>query len=144
MVKNEPHEFEIGGQKVQAVGFIADTKTYYITTDNHNEAYYLVSFFNSPLLNELIKPMQTRGQFGPRDIHKKVLEFPIPKFDPSDLRHIRLVELGEECSKKVDNWLQSGGPSRIKSIGKLRTMVRKMLDKELKEIDTIVQKILSI
>jgi len=143
MVKNEPYEFEFSGQKIQGVRFIADTKTYYFATDKPNEAYYLLSFFNSPFLNELVKPMQTRGQFGPRDIHKKILEFPIPKFDPLNPKHLRLAELGGECTKKVNNWLRSGGAGQIKSIGKLRAMIRKTLDRELKEINIIVQQILS-
>jgi hypothetical protein len=82
--------------------------------------------------------MQARGQWGPRHICKKVLEFPIPRFDVSDSRHIRLTELGKECSQKVADWVQSGGTGKIKSIGKLRSMVRKMLGEELKEIDELV------
>lgn len=46
--------------------------------------------------------MQTRGQFGPRDIHKKVLELPLPKFNPKDKNHLELVELAKEAKAKVE------------------------------------------
>ena len=143
VLENKPIKFEINKQEVVAGQFVVDHMCYYLQTSLKLEAYYLNAILNTAYIDQLIKPMQTRGQFGPRHIHKKVLEFPIPKFDPSDPRHLKLAELGEECSKKVNNWLESGGPGKIKSIGKLRTMVRKMLDRELKEIDAIVQKILS-
>jgi hypothetical protein len=47
--------------------------------------------------------------------------------------------LGEACSQKVADWVQSGGAGKIKSIGKLRAMVREMLGEELKEIDGLVR-----
>jgi len=97
---------------------------------------------NAPIIDQQLKPMQSRGQWGPRDIHKKVLELPIPQFDPGNADHQRLAELGKECSEKVADWLASGGPGKIRSIGRLRSMVRKMLAEELKEIDKLVRGIL--
>lgn len=35
-------------------------------------------------------------------------------------------------------WVESGGPGQIKSIGRLRSDVRKMLEPELTEIDALV------
>ena len=86
--------------------------------------------------------MQSRGSWGPRDIHKKVLELPIPKFNPENPNHIRLVKIGEGCHKKVKQWIENKGMGKVKSIGKMRSMVRKMLAKELQEIDEIVREII--
>ena len=86
--------------------------------------------------------MQARGLWGPRHICKKVLELPIPQFDEKNAAHRRLTELGEACRANVAQWLTSGGAGKIKSIGKLRGMVREMLKEELKEIDALVEKIL--
>jgi hypothetical protein len=94
------------------------------------------------LLDKLIKPMQARGLWGARHIHKKVLDFPIPQFDPSKKEHLRLAELGKACSKKVAQWLASGGPGKTRSIGRLRAMVREMLQEELKEIDELTRQVL--
>ena len=142
MVKNEPIKFEIDGQEIKAEGFLADTKTYYMETANSDEAYYLSVILNAPEINTLIKPMQSRGLWGPRDIHKKVLDLPIPKFDDKNTIHLQLTKLGEGCHVKVKQWLADGGAGNIKSIGKLRSMVRKMLKDELSEIDVLVKQIL--
>lgn len=110
---------------------------------DQSEAYFLAAIFNAPVTDALIKPMQSRGLFGPRDIHKKVLELPIPRFDPNDSRHRDLAKLGEVCTARVEAWLASGGPGSTRSIGKLRSTVRAMLKEELQEIDKVVKSILA-
>jgi methylase of polypeptide subunit release factors len=142
VVKKEPIEFKINGQEIKVKGFLADYVTYYLETSNPNEAYYLSAIFNAPKIDALIKPMQARGLWGPRHICKKVLELPIPQFGATNLAHQQLAEYGKECGAKVKRWLASGGAGKIKSIGKLRGMVREMLKEELKEIDALVQQIL--
>lgn len=87
--------------------------------------------------------MQARGLWGPRHIHKKVLELPIPRFDPTEEGHLKLAELGRTCTQKVADWLEAGGPGKVRSIGKLRSMVRQMLAEELKEIDGWVEPLLN-
>ena len=142
IVQKEPIEFESQQQHLKAHGFLADYKTYYYDPTNGNEASYLVAVLNAPIIDKLIKPMQSRGLWGPRDICKKVLELPIPQFDKKSEVHKSLAELGEECSAKVERWLAGGGAGNIKSIGKLRSMVRQMLNQELAEIDELTKKIL--
>jgi len=138
-----PIEFDIAGQKVQARGFVAESETYCFETTEKTEGNYLASFLNAPVIDNMIKPMQARGLWGARHIHKKVLELPIPQFDNSVPSHLELAKLGELCSHKVANWIQIGGPGKIKSIGKLRAMVREMLAKELTEIDRLVGPLLN-
>lgn len=106
------------------------------------EALYLAAVLNAPTVDQLLKPMQSRGLWGPRDIHKKVLELPIPKFNGAVLAHQRLSDLGMKCSARVQEWVLTGGPGTIKSIGKLRSMVREMLKDKLSEIDGVVKEIL--
>ena len=142
VIENKPVSYNFSGQKIKTNGFLADAKTYYCEFENKEESNYIVAVLNSPKINELIKPMQSRGLWGPRDIHKKVLELPIPRFDEDNKIHVRLAEIGEDCSKKVENWLASGGQGKIQSIGKLRSMVRNMLKEELKEINRLVEGIL--
>jgi len=142
VVEDQPIEFDIGEQKVQAKGFVADHVTYCFETSGEDEAYYLVATLNAPLVDRLIKPMQARGLWGPRHIHKKVLDLPIPQFDPSEEAHLKLAELGRACTQKVADWLEAGGPGQVRSIGKLRSMVRQMLAEELREIDEWVEPLL--
>jgi hypothetical protein len=61
-------------------GVVAGHTLYFYDTDNAEEAYYLVAILNSSILDDLIKPMQARGEFGERHIVKKPLEFPIPRY----------------------------------------------------------------
>jgi len=142
LVEDRPIAFDIDGQHVGARGFIADHVTYYLETGEKQEAYYLVAVLNAPLIDRLIKPMQARGQWGARDIHKKVLELPIPQFDLSEAEHLKLAELGEACTQKVAEWLETGGPGKVRAIGRLRAMVREMLAGELEQIDQLVEPML--
>jgi len=142
VVENKPIELEIAGQQVGVHGFVAENLTYSLETTEETEAYYLAAVLNAPLVDRLIKPTQARGLWGPRHIHKKVLDLPIPQFDPSQEDHRRLAELGKACSERVAAWLAAGGPGKTQSIGRLRAMVREMLREELAEIDECTAQIL--
>jgi hypothetical protein len=120
-------------------GYIADADIYYYQTKDKMEAHYLCAFLNAPYVDEKIKPHQTKGQWGERDIHRRPFEVvPIPKYDPANEKHKKLAKLSEECHQKVAKLKLEG-----KSIGNLRGKVRKALASELAEIDTIVKLILS-
>jgi hypothetical protein len=142
MLKENKIDFIIDDQKITTFSFLADYVTYYLETYNLDEAYFLTSFLNSPIIDSLVTPMQTRGAWGPRDITKKVFDLPIPRFKKQNHLHSHLAQLGEHCAKRVQDWLAQGGPGRIKSIGRLRGMVRVMLQAELAEIDDLVRQIL--
>lgn len=134
--------FRIRDQSILATGFLTDYKLFVFETDNEQEAFYLATLLNAPIIDNLIKPMQTRGLWGPRDICKKVLELPIPQFEAKNSTHRQLAELGKHCTAKVEKWLANGVAGNIKSIGRLRGMVREMLKDELNEIDGLVKTIL--
>ena len=138
----------INGHKLKLRGFIADVKTFYYETNDENEAYYLVAILNSRIIDELIKPMQTKGAFGPRDIGKKVLELPIPKYDPSNPIHRRLAELGKEGTVRVKEYLPrilSKYKRRVITppiIGRIRNEVRKVVNDIIEVIDDLVLELL--
>lgn len=142
VVQNRAIEFERSGQTVQAMGFVVDYVTYSLETQDEGEAYYLAAILNAPVTDRLIKPAQARGLWGPRHICKKVLDLPIPQFDPAQPEHRRLAELGKACSERVAAWLAAGGPGKTQSIGRLRRLVREMLREELAEIDECTTQIL--
>ncbi len=129
---------------VRPRGFVADTKTYHIELHDEAEARYLAAVLNSRCLDEAITDLQSRGLWGARDVHKKVLDLPIPLFDPSDRDHARLAEIGRECAAKVRHWVRSSGPGHTKSTGLLRRRVREILADELRHIDSIVRPMLGI
>ncbi len=140
VVEDKPISIEVEGQTIEAQGFVADYKSFYYDTDDKEEAYYLATVLNSPTVDELLKPMQSRGLWGPRDICKKVLEIPIPQYNPSDENHQALSQLGEQCTQKVEQLLPQLTKSR--SIGHTRRLIKAELKEELEEIDKMVKQIL--
>ena len=141
VVRNQQETLMINSAEIHKSGVIADSTTYRSDTDNLQEAIYLSSFFNSRVIDELIKPMQSRGLFGERHIHKKVLELPIPKFDPKNKLHRKLIEIGEVAREKSEK-LISGIENNKVSVGKLRNMVKNEISEELSIIDSIVNEIM--
>jgi hypothetical protein len=147
VVRSKPIAFRVGLHRVGARGFLADYVTYYLETSDINEARYLSALLNSPAVDALIKPMQARGLWGPRDITKKVWELPIPQYDQHNRIHMKLTRIAEACEEKVGEMLPGlrklfedvRGPH---AIGRARTAVREALKDELGEIDALVQGIL--
>lgn len=127
-------------------GLLVDTKCYFYQTTDLAEAYYLTSILNSKVLDTLINPFQSRGLWGPRDIHKKPLEFPIPKFDPTNSIHLDLSKLGTNASERARSLLPNLlaelkiDPISINrnAVGRLRSKIRKAIDDNILEIDELV------
>jgi antitoxin component of RelBE/YafQ-DinJ toxin-antitoxin module len=125
--------------------FIVESKAYVFYTDNINEANYLTAFLNSSIPNLLIKDFQTRGLFGPRDIHKKILDVYFPAFNENNSNHLKLAELGSICHTKADVFLQSNLPEKKLTsfhLGRLRLEIKEHLAEELALIDGLVKKIM--
>ncbi len=137
VVENKPITLEVERQVVEIQGFVAESTEYYYETANREEAYYLATVLNSPTVDERLKPMQSRGLWGPRHIHKKVLEIPIPQYNSSDENHIALFRLGELCIQKVELLLPQLAKSR--SIGHTRRLIKAELKEELGQIDKLVR-----
>jgi hypothetical protein len=127
--------------KVKTSGTLIDYSTIYYETADREEADYLSAVFNSKIMDDLIKPMQSTGLFGPRNIWKKVLEIPIPRFSADNADHKALAKLGKACEEKVGAALPDY--DGIGSIGRVRALIRESLLPELTEITAIVSRILS-
>jgi hypothetical protein len=170
VVVDEPYLVKVGDNEVKVNGIIIHTTLYLYQTNNEDEAHYLTAVLNSSILNELVKPMQTKGAYGPRHFHKKPLEFPIPRYDFDNQVHRRLSELGKEAREVVcreldrvlkelgylnivKNYyeymygLSSGGqvrPLAPNQVGRLRDYIRENVVRDiLAEIDRLVIQLLS-
>jgi hypothetical protein len=132
-------------------GVIIESTLYHYDTDNTEEAYYIAAILNSSVLDELIKPMQARGKFGARHIHKKPLEFPIPRYKPDDEVHRRLAELGKKASeiaenilpkflnkRSYDRRLREKGVLTPQEVGTIRRDIRNHLRDIIQQIDDLV------
>jgi len=129
--------FMINGKGVKPKGFIVDVKTWFFETKSEMEAYYLSAIFNSEIISEIIKPLQPRGLFGARAIHRRPLLFAIPEFDGNDDMHLVLADIGKECHKKIK-------AMKFAQKNNIRAEVRKKLKGEIMEINQIVSEILNI
>ena len=157
IVRNDVFEVEIPIGKFLVHGVIIGHTLYRYDTRNKDEAYYLVAILNSSVLDELIKPLQAKGGFGERHIVKKPLEFPIPKYNPSNGIHRKLAELGREATRKAyevlpdalrkygyDTKLKERGFLMPQEVGRVRSAIREALTDILNEIDNLVIKLLGM
>lgn len=122
--------------KIRPVGFIADVKTWFYETNDQLEAHYLCAILNSDVLNKAIKPLQPRGLFGPRAIHRRPLFFPIPKFDENNELHSALVKISSYCHEEIAHLKPQKTP-------KLKEKLGQIFGSEAKEINDIVPKLLN-
>jgi hypothetical protein len=126
----------------QVAPFIVDVKLYYAAFATRQEADYVVAVFNSETVNVAIKPFQSTGLMGERDIHKKLLELPIPLFDHNNPKHLRLSELGANAREVAVKAIKSGEFPVEASIARQRAFIRTLLESELEEIDRLVNALL--
>lgn len=122
---------------------LADHKTYVTFVESPEEGHFLASYLNSGYVNKAIKEFQSRGLFGPRDIHKKILELPWPEFDANLPSHRRLVALGQQAAQAVQGILGSQQDLELdpRTLGRLRTRIRGELKALMEQIDTLVESI---
>jgi hypothetical protein len=79
--------------------FVVEHKTYWYATESKDEAHFLVGFLNAAEPNRLIKSFQSRGLFGARDVHKKILEVPLNEYNPDDKNHQKVVQRSKSCAQ---------------------------------------------
>jgi hypothetical protein len=81
---------------------VIDHKLYWAPVGSIDEARYLVCILNSQVLQDTVRPLQSRGQFGPRDFDKYVFVVPFPLYDRDDPGHSALAELGARAERVAD------------------------------------------
>lgn len=122
--------------------FVVEHKLYWGAFSDPDEAQYVTAIFNSGVANQAIKPFQSTGLLGERDIEKKLLELPIPLFNREDALHRKLSEMGAIATAAAADAIKAGNfPSG--ALARQRGFVRTLLKKELQEIDTLVATLLT-
>lgn len=127
------------------IDFIVDHKTYLSNYSNKKEALYISGILNSTIPNLMMKDFQSRGLFGARDVHKKILDIYFPKFNEEEETHIRLSELSKAAHKKAAQYIKDNPPQKELTaihLGRMRVEIKKHLSAEMKEIDKIVKKLI--
>lgn len=116
--------------------FVVEHKLYWAAFDSKEEAHYLAAVLNSNVTNEEIKPFQSLGLLGERDIEKKVLELPIPLFDEKKTAHRTLAELSAEAHCQAAAFITA--TDLPDSLAKKRGIVREALSATIEQIDAII------
>ena len=79
---------------VQNDDVLVDYKLFWVTCKNSEEANYLLAIINSDALQEAVRPLMSKGQFGARDLQKHLWRLPIPEFDPAQKSHTAIAKAG--------------------------------------------------
>lgn len=119
---------------------VVDEKCYWYAARDAAEGHYLAGVLNADVVDETIKPFQSVGQKGERDIHKKPLSLPIPSFDRSVSLHCEIAELSKGLAKRA----KTLAPEIGRAIGKDRARVREGLTVERKTLDALVRRLLGL
>lgn len=108
--------------------FFVDNSTYGYTTNSEEEAYYLLAFLNADEPNKLMKDFQSSGLFGARNVHRKILDVPLPRFSASDPQHRALAALGREAAAAVAAYVAESGVARTDYVvGQVRRHLRQVV-----------------
>lgn len=124
-------DLQIGRAKISPAGFVADYKTYWLGTNDTEEAFYLAAILNSGVLDQMIKPHQSRGKFGPRDIGRLPFEFNLPEYDPENKIYRRIAALGVRATEEAA------------ALPKMSRLKMKAAIPSMKEIDGLVSELLN-
>ena len=123
--------------------FLAESTCYIAFAKCEDEARYVECYLNSGYANGKIKEFQARGLFGPRHVHKKILELPWPDFSPNLPSHRRLVALGRSAAQAVQKILgvQQDLELDPRTLGRLRSSIRREIAGVMGQIDALVEAI---
>jgi len=141
VVENRRTKLKLDSSEIGISGVGADDTTYSFDTNELDEALFVAAMLNAPIVDSLIKPMQSRGQWGERDIHKKVLELPLPRFNRNNREHLEIVDLAKEAQVKATK-LVPELEKKYTGIGKIRQLVKVEIAEEVLKIDKIVRKLI--
>ena len=114
-------------------------------TQDQDEAFYLTAILNSTTPNMMMKDFQSKGLFGARDVHKKILDIYYPIYNSNDETHIQLSELSKKAHKSVSIFLKGVDSDKNLEgvlLGKIRLEIKKYLSNEMKAIDKLVKQII--
>jgi hypothetical protein len=120
--------------------FVVEHKLYWASFATLQEADYLTAILNSNVANEAIKPFQSLGLMGERDIEKKLLDLPIPMFNPDAKEHVKLARLAAKARSQGRALVES--PDFPDNLAKRREFIRAGLADTMKLLDNIAQTLL--
>lgn len=92
--------------------FVVRDQTYWASFYDPTEAHYVSAVLNSDAAADRIQAFMSRGLFGPRHIHKRVLDVPLKAFKSDNHIHVELAVLGQQLSEHAQQRVHVGGLRR--------------------------------
>ncbi|MCQ3814353.1 MAG: hypothetical protein KTU85_08045, partial [Acidimicrobiia bacterium] len=86
----------------------------------------LAAIINSDRLYHAVRPLMSKGQFGPRHLQKHLWRLNIAEYEPTNPVHQKLAALGAESAKQAARIVTSLGVGI--TVEKARKAVRTHLD----------------
>ncbi len=124
--------------------FVVEHKLYWAAFDEADEAHYLAAMLNAESVNDAIKPFQSTGLLGERDIEKKLLDVPFPRFEPANSIHARLAEIGRLAHGRAQEAVQAAQLERNASLARKRAYIRTAVEDLRNEADDLVRQLLKL
>lgn len=119
--------------------FVARDNTYWASFASEEEAQYLAAFLNSDYVAAAIEAWMTRGLFGARHVHKRVLDVPWPLFRQDDSSHQEIVRVTRRLIAQAANARANAAGRRT---AQAREVVRESLnDDDLATLERLVRQI---
>ncbi|MEU1576209.1 N-6 DNA methylase [Streptomyces collinus] len=112
---------------------------YWAAVATRQEGMFLLALLNAPHLTDVVRPLMSYGK-DERHIDKVVWELPIPDFDPTDAKHVRIAELGDAEAGRIAELKFDENSSYIQIRRALRDFLLSSPDAE--ELDQLVTELL--
>lgn len=129
---------------------VIDYKLFWIKCSSWQEANYLTALINSTTLENRLKPLMSKGQFGARDVQKHLWRLPIPEFDPDESLHLEIAEAGADAALGAESvWreieVERRAAGKSVSVTIARREIRAWLAEsaEGKRVEALVERLLS-
>jgi hypothetical protein len=130
-------------RRTHPLSLIVEHKVYWAAFSDPAEARYVTAILNSSVANQAIKPFQSTGLLGERDIEKKLLDLPIPIYSATTRAHGALAQLGERAAAEAAALVSSPlFPART-SLARQRGFIRHGIAPILADIDKLVGELLA-
>lgn len=131
-------------RRTHPLSLIVEHKVYWAAFSDPAEARYVTAILNSSVANQAIKPFQSTGLLGERDIEKKLLDLPIPIYSATKRAHGALAQLGERAAAEAAALVSSPlFPART-SLARQRGFIRHGIAPILADIDKLVGELLAL
>lgn len=123
---------------------LVEHKLYWAPFSIAAEAQFVAAVLNSASVNRAIKPFQSTGLLGERDIEKKLLDVSLPLFNSENPIHKAISDLGSEAHRQAAALTRDPNFPSDSSLARQRAFVRTALSETLAEIDGLVRKLLGL